>query len=403
MTLEVRPCTSEEYLLGLAPIFQFFGHPPDEDTRTHFEPLLPAERVIAAWLDGGVVGGSGAFPFGLSVPGGGEVAAAGVTVVGVSPTHRRRGILRAMMRAQLDAAHSRGEPVAVLWASEGAIYGRFGFGLASLSGELNLPRAHARLRGDGVPGARVRQVSADEAAALFPAVHEAVRRVRPGMPGRSEDWWLFRTLSDPEWQRDGGGVKMFAVAEVDGHVEGYATYRHHQRFDHGVSVGRLQIVEALGSTPAGTDTIWRYLLAVDWVERYTAGLLPVDHELNLLLAEQRRARLTVGDALYVRLVDVGAALAARAFGEGEVDVEVADGVCPWNAGVWRIGGGGASRVEAEPELRLDVRELGSVYLGGFTLADLARAALVEELAPGAIARADTVFASDAKPWCPEIF
>jgi predicted acetyltransferase len=403
MKLEVRSCTSEEYLLALAPIFQFFGHVPDEDTRKRFEPLMPAERMIAAWADGAVVGGSGAFPFRLSVPGG-EVDAAGVTVVGVSPTHRRRGILRAMMRAHLDAAHERGEPVATLFASEGGIYGRFGYGLAALLGEVELERAHAALRGEPVPGSRVRQVTREEAAELFPPIHEAVRRVRPGMPSRSADWWRIRVLDDPEWARSGGGQKMYVVAEVDGRPAGYATYRHHMGFDRGSTTGKISVVEALADSPAGTDTLWRYLVGVDWVARLTAGLLPLDHELQLLLEQHRRLRFTVTEGLWVRLVDVGAALRARSYvGEGELVLDVTDEACPWNAGVWRVGAGVCERVEAAPELRLDVRQLGSAYLGGFSFSELARARLVEELAPGALARADTLFATPAKPWAPEIF
>ena len=114
---------------------------------------MPAERLVAAWEDGRTVGGSGAFPFGLSVPGG-ELPCAGITVVGVTPTHRRRGILRRMMRMHLDLAHERGEPIAALWASEGAIYGRFGFGVASLYGDVSLPKAHSAFRGLGRSRAR---------------------------------------------------------------------------------------------------------------------------------------------------------------------------------------------------------------------------------------------------------
>src|SRR3954462_10670079 len=137
MDVDVRPCTHEDYLDGLAPIFQFFGHRPDEETRARFEPLMPPERLLVARAGGVAVGGAGAFPFRISVPGG-DVDAAGVSVVGVSPTHRRRGVLNTMMRALLEATHERGEPVAMLFASEGGIYGRFGYGLAALLGEISL-------------------------------------------------------------------------------------------------------------------------------------------------------------------------------------------------------------------------------------------------------------------------
>src|SRR3954469_5964804 len=152
MQLDVRPCTLDDYLHGLAPIWQFFGHRPDQEALDRFSPLLPPERLLAAWTDGVAVGGGAPFPFRLSVPGG-ELDAGGVTVVGVAPTHRRRGVLSAMMRAQLAATHDRGEAVTMLFASEGGIYGRFGYGLAGLMGSVSLQKAHSALRGEPAPGA----------------------------------------------------------------------------------------------------------------------------------------------------------------------------------------------------------------------------------------------------------
>ncbi len=140
------------------------------------------------------------------------------------------------------------------------------------------------------------------------------------------------------------------------------------------------------------------------MERVRAGPLPLDHELFLLLREPRRLKFSYRDGLWVRLVDVEAALKARTYKPGEpVIVEVADELCPWNAGVWQLGPEGASRSTSEPELRVDVSVLGSAYLGGFTFGELARAGRIEVLADGALDRADTLFRADRYPWCPEIF
>jgi predicted acetyltransferase len=149
--------------------------------------------------------------------------------------------------------------------------------------------------------------------------------------------------------------------------------------------------------------LWRFLLDVDWMARIKAQLLPVDHPLRLLLADPRRLRFTLVDGIMVRLVDVGAALAARSYaGDGSVVAEVEDAFCPWNEGRWLLGPE-AARSDAAPELRLDASALGSVYLGGFSFAELARAGRVEELVEGAVARADELFRADRAPWCPEIF
>jgi predicted acetyltransferase len=402
--LDVRPCADAAELRdALRPIFHYFGRPPTEEATEQFWRLLPAERMHAARDDGAVVGGAGAFPFELTVPGG-RVRATGVTVVGVLPTHRRRGVLRSMMRAQLDDVRERGEPVACLWASEGTIYGRFGYGIASLGGEIELPRDHAAFAVPLERRGRVRLVDAQEAAQALPPIYARVAAETPGMFARSRDWWEVRLLSDPESRRRGRSQMERALLELDGEPAAYALYRVSLLFSYGSSTGSLDVVEALGVSPQATAELWRFLLDVDWIERVKAYLLPIDHPLFLLLAEPHRMRFTVVDGLWVRLVDVGAALSARGYaGDGAVVFDVRDDFCPWNAGRWRLENGTATRTDAEPELRLDVSVLGSAYLGGFTFAELAAGLRVEELAPGAIARADALFRTDRAPWCPEIF
>jgi predicted acetyltransferase len=150
--------------------------------------------------------------------------------------------------------------------------------------------------------------------------------------------------------------------------------------------------------------VWRYLFDVDWAARITAFLLPVDHPLLFLLATPRRMRMRVGDGVWARLVDVGAALSARGYAaDGAVVFEVIDDFCPWNGGRWRVADGVAKRSQASPQLRCDVTALGSAYLGGFTFSELVRGGRVEELRRGSAARADAMFASERAPWCPEIF
>ena len=157
-------------------------------------------------------------------------------------------------------------------------------------------------------------------------------------------------------------------------------------------------------SPQATAEIWRFLFDVDWMSRIEAHLLPVDHPLFFLLAEPRLMRFTLTDALWVRVVDVGEALSRRSYlGEQEVVFDMRDTFCPWNEGRWRVTPGGAERTDAAAGLRLDVPALGSVYLGGFTFAELARAGRVEELRPGALVRADELFRGDRAPWCVEIF
>jgi predicted acetyltransferase len=194
------------------------------------------------------------------------------------------------------------------------------------------------------------------------------------------------------------------LLEVDGEPEAYALYRVASSFEGFVASGSINVIEALGATPEALASIWRYLLDIDWTAKVKADLLPIDHPLFLLLAEARRMKLTVGDGIWVRLVDVGAALSARAYASDEpLVLDVRDAFCDWNAGRWRLADGNVDRTDDDADLTLDVADLGSVYLGGFTWRDLHAALRVEPHAAGAVERADRVFGSWPKPWCPEIF
>ncbi len=402
MTFRVRACRNlEEFSQAVFAIGQYFALDPTEERMERFSKNLPIDRMHAAWQDGKIVGGAGAFPFELTVPGA-IVPTAGVTVVGTYPTHRRRGVLRRLMRAQLDDFHERGEPLALLWASEETIYGRFGYGMASLCGEISVPReSNAFVRPIEREG-DLRFVEADEALELFPKVWDKVRRGTPGMLARTRNWWELRIL----FQQPGGegGPKRFVVLERGGRPEGYAIYRHKPKWEEGVSDSELEVVEAMALDGQPTAELWRFLLDVDWAARTTAYLLPVDHPLFHLLATPRRMRFRAGDGLWVRLVDVGATLSARTYAaDGAVVFDVKDEFCPWNEGRWRLANGQAKRTTASPQLACDVSSLGAAYLGGFTFSQLVRGGWVEELRRGAAARADAMFASFPAPWCPEIF
>jgi predicted acetyltransferase len=404
MTLEVRPVKDvAEFTEGVLAIGQYFGMVANEERMQRFADQMTLERMHAAWSDGTVAGGAGAFDFNLTVPGG-ELRTAGVTVVGVLPTHRRRGILRALMRAQLDDAHERGEPLAALWASEETIYGRFGYGLASFCGEIALAHEHNSFAQPFEPQGTLRLIDADEALEAIPPVFERIRPEWPGMFSRSRLWWENREIADPEERRDGAGPKRWVAYERDGSLEGYAVYRHRPGFEAGTTNAELRVLEALGTTPEALRDIWAYLLAIDWIATTKSFLLPPDHALFMLLATPRRARYRMGDGLWVRVLDVEAALSGRVYqGDEPIVFEVADEFCPWNEGRWKLEGGRAERTKDEPDLRLPVQSLGSALLGGVSFASLRRAGRLAEVKDGAIARGDSLFRWDRHPWCPEIF
>ncbi|HEY6962328.1 MAG TPA: GNAT family N-acetyltransferase [Gaiellaceae bacterium] len=401
MSIDVRRCASlDELRRALDAISHYFGNVQSEEDAEQFAQWIDVERMHAAWDGDAIVGGAGAFAYSLSVPGG-SVPAAGVTVVGVLPTHRRRGVLTSMMRAQLDDCRERGEPVAYLWASEDTIYGRFGYGIASRAAQMTLARERTAFREPFAPRGTVRLVGLEEAAVAFPPLYERMLAQRPGLTSRTDAWWRTRRLKTGPRSP---APKNLALLELDGDPAAYAIYTVKQDWRGGSSAGTVEIVEAVAPEPAAARELWRWLLDFDWTSEFVARLLPVDHELHWLLAEPRRMQLQVADGVWVRLVDVGAALAARTYeGDAEVVLEVADAFLPENAGRWRVSCGGVERTTDVADLAVDVSVLGSVYLGGFSFAELARGLRVEELRDGAVGRADALFRTRLAPWCAEIF
>jgi len=403
VSFEVRTCENlDEFSQAMLGVGQYFNLEPGSERIERFAKTLPFERMHAAHEDGQIVGGAGAFEFEVTVPGA-SVPCAGVTVVGTYPTHRRRGVLRAMMRAQLDDVHERGDPVAMLWASDELIYGRFGYGLASWVGDASIPR-EATFTVPVENRRWLRLVEKREALELFPQVWEQLRPQMPGMLSRTSAWWESRILFDSPEGRHGAGPMHFVTLELDGRAEGYAVYRHRPKWEHGVPSGEVEVLEAMALDGAATAELWRFLLDIDWSAQTSMFLLPADHQLFHLLANPRRMNYRIFDGLWVRLVDVGAALSARRYAQdGSIVVDVVDSFCPWNEGRWKLEDGIASRTEDAADLRLDVALLGGSYLGAIAFSALLRAGRLEELTPGAAAKADALFLWNRAPWCPEIF
>jgi predicted acetyltransferase len=404
MAFDVRPVRNlEEFGAAFFAIGQYFGATTEEEQMQRWVDQLGLDRMHAAFENGEVVGGAAAFTFNMTVPGG-DLPTAGVSVVGVYPTHRRRGILRTLMRAQLDDVYERGEPMAALWASEEPIYGRFGYGLAGFCGEIALPHEYTAFAQSTEPAGTLRFPEQDEILDTLPSVFERIRADWPGMFSRNRLWWEHREVEDPPERRDGAGPKRWIVYETDGSIEGFAVYRHKPEWEHGSTIAELRVLEAFGSSAQAIRDLWGFLLAIDWKATVKSWLLPPDHPLFLLLETPRRLRYRLGDSLWVRLVDVGAALSRRSYSSDEsLVLEVTDEFCPWNEGRWKLEGGNAERTKQAPDLRLPVQSLGSAFLGGVQFAALARAGRVEEARQGALTRADGLFRWDRLPWCPQIF
>ncbi len=378
-----------------------FGNELRDDDYEIQKRELPADRVIAAFDDGHPVGMTASIAFEMTIPGGVEPCA-GITYVGVMPTHRRRGVLTQLMRDQLDDLRERGEPLAALWASESVIYGRFGYGIGVPAAALQAEKAGFAFRDDPGPTGTVRLLTKEEARREFPPIFERARLQRQGMLSRSEARWDGR-VEDPEHWRDGAGPKYYPLVEIDGRGEAFAMYRLKEKWEQGMPRGELVLVDAISTSTEGTRELWRYLFGVDLVVRVTLWNFDPATPLFLMVKDARRLQLKLSDGIWLRLVDVGEALKRRSYADtGSVVLEVTDEFCPWNNGRYRAGAK-AGRARADAELRLSAADLASTYLGAFSFERLAAAGRVEELADGAVARASALFRTELPPHCIEPF
>lgn len=378
-----------------------FGTVPAADELASQSALLPGERTWGAYDGSALVGGLTSYAFDLAVVGG-TLPAAGITHVGVLPTHRRRGIFRSLLEAKLQDCAERGEPLAVLWASEAAIYRGFGFGPATFA--VHHEARRTRAQGRPAPG-DVRLVGADEARSLLPAIH-ARACARPGSIARWPEWWERMVMPR---LREGAAKPLFAlVASESGSPEAYALYRMEGSWGDHTPRYTLHVEELYAASAAAERALWETLLAMDLVDTVEADLRPVDDSLLLLVEEARRLRPTISDALYLRLLDLPAALAGRTYAApGTLRLEVVDERIPANAGGWRLtvgedGRGALERDAGATDVTLDTGALASAYLGAVSFLQLADAGLAS--ADGdAVARADALFATPRPPWCGQWF
>jgi predicted acetyltransferase len=399
--MEPAPITAEEIPAFRDAVGSAFHNDTSEHHLARMRSILEPERTLVLRDGEKIVAATAIYSRRLSVPGG-EVPLAGVTQVGVRPTHRRRGMLTTLMRRQLADVHEAGdEAIAALWASESVIYGRFGYGMASIAADLVVATREARLR--SAPAADVELLLAPEAVEAMRPIHDAARAQRPGMLDREGPWWDFR-IDDPESDRD--GAQALRAAVIDGAA--YALYAGRLKFEEGQAAGDAIVREVVATTPEAYAAIWSFLLGLDLVRRTVYELAPSDDPLPHMVTEARTVKVTLGDALWVRLVDLPRALRERSYGPPfEVVFEVEDEVCPWNAGRWALRWDGetatCARTSLPAGLALTVAELGAAYLGGTTLEQLARAGRIRELRSGAVTATSRGFRGDVAPWCPEIF
>jgi predicted acetyltransferase len=395
--IEVRPIAPHEFEDVLLLDGRAFGITYGDDEIEDLRNLLELDRQLVAVDGPEIVGAAGAWTFELTLPGGTTLPTAGVTWVSVSGTHRRRGILRRMMGRQLDDLAERGDPLATLTASESAIYGRFGYGLATFRTKLVVESRRIRFRTDLGDDGLVRYADPSTARKTLPVLYERLRAQQPGTVTRNDKWWDFLFL-DHSAQRAGATAFFHAV-----HPDGYASYRVVAVHEGGSSANRVLVRELVGLTPEAYASLWRFLVGLDLVHDVEWTRASRDDPLRWMVADPRLVRTEfVDDDVWLRLIDVERSFAGRRYPVADhLVVEVVDDFRPVTSGRYEIEGSpdGAEcrRTTKAADLVLGVAELGSVYLGGVDASTLARARRIDEHTPGALARADRFFASDPPP------
>jgi predicted acetyltransferase len=381
--------------------------PPDAEFHEAERDVFEPARSLIAEDGGRVVAHVGAFTRELTVPGA-VIPAAHVTMVGVAPTHRRRGLLTRAMHRQLREVRDGGrEPVAVLWASEGRIYPRFGYGQASQLLRLRLDTREVRLDPAASAAGRLRGGTPGALQVELAKVYDQLRVDRPGWSSRDDRWWRY-VLVDPESRRHGETERRAVLHEGPAGIDGYALWRAKSNWEDGGPSGNVTVHAVVAATTDAYRALWGFLLGVDLTRSVSYWAAAVDEPLLHLVNEPRRLNPTLADGLWVRVVDVPAALAGRRY-VVPVDavLEVSDALLPENQRRWRlvgdVDGASCAPTDAPPDLACDVVDLAAAYLGGVSLAALAGAGRVRELRPGALAPASAAFGWHRAPAAHEIF
>ena len=399
MDVEYRPVTRDEFDAFARAGTVAFGHEP-------FPPDAPLgfaeaefDRTRAAFVGDELVGSGRNYSFELTVPGGAIVPAAGVSWIAVLHSHRRRGVLRGMMAALDDDAVAHGEAVSILTASEGGIYGRFGYGVGTWGTHLHVDRAHSAFASPRADDGQFHYLSRADALERFPDVFARACRLRAGMVSRPDAWWeetLFMFAPPSK-------ACFFVLHKAaDGTADGFVIYEISGEFSDGINRKTLRVLDILALTPDVHAKLWQFAFSIDLVETVAASQIALDDPLRFLLADVRRLRTdAVNDHLWVKILDVERALEARRYARTDrLVLEIHDG--PTRTRVALAGAPDAAQcrtTKAAPDLVLGLSQLGSIYLGGVRAEQLAAAGVVEERTPGAIARADAMFASYPAPHC----
>lgn len=412
MTQTVIPAQSTEFVVRVVAddelrtanvLFREAVHakPLDDEKWATVAKIYEPGRTFGAFAGTTMAGTAMSISSSLTVPGGANVSMAAVTAVAVRADHRRRGALTGLMRAQLNEVAAAGEVLATLHSSEPVIYGRFGYGVGTVGRTIRIRSGRARLRDDVPTAGTVRFLSIDEALRVLPEAYSRILPTRAGLMGRSPAWWA---LGYESREKD-DYLRIAVHAGPDGSVDGFVAYRPGTFASDDPRAGsELTVLDFQAADQSVTNDLWRFLLGIDLVEQLVVVLRPLDDPIEAMLENFYVVRSEPDDELWVRVVDVPAALAARTYGIAEpVVIDIVDPLLANNSGRYLVSPQGMERTDAPAALRFDVDVLGMIYLGAWRPSTLAAIGRIDARDPMALAAADRLFAADRPSWCGTLF
>ena len=398
---ELRPVTDDEFESWLRAESRAHSNRLDHEPeylRAHFD----LSRSLGVFEGANIIGGCQAHKLEMSIPGG-TSAVAGVANVAVQPTHTRQGVMSRMMRRQMNDIHEWGEPLAALFASESAIYGRFGYGVGTVQESWQIDRHHNTYARTFESPGRIVFLDPDDVVAKLPEVYRRSTAGRPGVFPKPTYKWEEEAASpdahepQPRVRGRGRGGLFYTAYEVDGRIDGYAIYRSNRP--------TIMVTELMATTREAAAALWRFCFDLDLMSNTEAIKRPMDDPLPWMLLDPRRLQRTVRDGVWIRVVDARAALEQRNYTEaGRLTLEVRDDLCDWNNGKFELEGGreGATcrATDSSADVTVAISGLASAYLGTVSFTTLAGAGLADEHTPGALHRGDRMFAVQHQPWTP---
>jgi predicted acetyltransferase len=405
MDVEIRPVAEEEFAEFSRTVESAFGNQATEEETAGWRSVTELDRTLAVFDHDQIVATAAAFSFDLTLPGQVTIPAAGVTAVGVRPSHRRRGLLRSLMDRQLDDAADRGEPLAILTASESIIYGRFGYGVATSQASVTIDPRRSEFAAPLDDPGHIEMLEPGDARRTVPPIHDRARLLQAGDIARSSEWWDL-TIADPDWAHP-GQTRQFWAQHVSGtgQPDGYLAYRVKRSWRHGLPDSEIEVHFLVGLDAAAELALWRFALDLDLTGRVVAYSRPLDEPLRWRLADPRRLRtISMLDHVWARLLDIPKALGARTYGlDEQIVLDIRDPFRPETAGRYLLQtspeGADCTRTNNPADISLGIAELGTAYLGQPRFAVLAGAGRATEHTPGALRRADRLFSGGTVPFC----